>query len=129
MNEAWIDGSSIGMYGYQIGNETFIIKENAPMTNNVAEWMALYALIVDLPDDWKGVVYSDSQLVVYQYAGIYKIKDLELRRIHDMSKSLAYQKRLVIEVSWIPREQNPVGKRLDKELAKERKKRWKARER
>lgn len=127
-NEAFIDGSSTGMYGYYLvkNNETFIVKD-LPKTNNQAEWLALYALILDLPKGWKGTVYSDSLLIVNQFRGNFRIKDLELKRIHDSSKTLCYQKNLDLDLVWVPRERNIFGKKLERELAKERKKRWQAR--
>ena len=128
IKEAWVDGSSTGMYGYYLmpEKETFIIKDQ-PITNNQAEWLALYALILDLPQAWKGTVYSDSLLVVNQFRGQYKIKNPELLRIRDLSKTLCFQKELKLNVVWVPRELNIVGKKLDRELAKERKKRWQRR--
>jgi len=107
--------------------ETFIIKENTPMTNNAAEWTALYALILDLPQEWKGTVYSDSLLIVNQFRGNFRIKDPELKRIHDSSKMLCTQKKLDLNLVWVPREKNILGKKLERELAKERKKRWQPR--
>ena len=127
--EAYVDGSSTGMYGYYLveEKETFIVKDQ-PTTNNQAEWLALYTLILDLPQGWKGRVFSDSLLVVNQYKGEYAIRDPELKRIHDSCKTIAFQKKLSLSIEWVPREKNIVGKKLDRELAKERKKRWQRKE-
>lgn len=127
-NIAFIDGSSVSMYGYYLlpQKETFICKDH-PVTNNVAEWLALYSLILDLPHGWIGIVYSDSLLVVDQFQGLYKIKNEELQRINNACKALKYQKHLVFEIMWIPREKNIFGKKLEKELEKDRKKRWQIR--
>jgi ribonuclease HI len=124
--EAYIDGSSKGFYGYFLlpENETFIIKENEEMTSNRAEWLALFALILDLPQEWKGKVYSDSLLIVNQFNGLFKIKDQEMKRLHDSCKELANLKKLILELIWLPREQNLFGKQLERELNKERKRRW-----
>ena len=131
-NEAYIDGSAgpvLTMYGYYLlpEKETFIVKEAIKMTNNVTEWLALYTLILDLPEGWKGLVYSDSLLIVNQFNGEYQIKDLELKRIHDSSKVLYHQKNLSLKVVWVPRERNILGKKLERELEKEKRKRWMAR--
>jgi len=125
-NQAHIDGSSAGMYGYYLvqSKETWIVKDQ-PMTNNQAEWLALYSLVLDLPQGWKGTVYSDSLLIVNQFKGLYRIKDPELKRIHDSTKMLCSNKSLILNVVWIPREKNILGKKLERELAKGRKKRWK----
>ena len=126
-NKAWIDGSSVGMYGFSLNGSNYIIKENSPLTNNEAEWLALYSLILDLPSGWAGKVFSDSQLVVYQFEGIFRIKDLELKRLYDSCKQLIFQKNLQLDLVWIPRGENIFGKILEKELKKERKRRLQAR--
>ena len=125
-NIAWIDGSSTGMYCYRYDGHDRVIKDQ-PMTNNQAEWMALYALIVDLPFSWVGKVFSDSMLVVNQFMGKYKINHPELVRIYNSCTEIIEIKNLHLTLIWKPREENRVGRRLEDELNVERKKRWTAR--
>ena len=127
-NEAYIDGSSAGMYGYILGEKTFIVYDSN-LTNNQAEWLALYSLLVDLPRYSSVTVYSDSQLVVNQWSGEFKCKNEELLRIKNACKRVASLKKLKIDLKWIPREKNIFGKKLEKELAKKRKERWDRRNR
>lgn len=124
-NIAFIDGSSTGIYGYYLEPEkkTFLIRDH-PVTNNQAEWLGFYALIVDLPLSWEGTVYSDSLLVVNQFNGVYRLKNTELIRLAGLCKSLIQEKDLKITLAWVPREKNIFGKIIEKELMKERKQRW-----
>lgn len=121
--EIWIDGSSTGMYGYCTQTETFIVQENTSLTNNAAEWLALYTLILDLPQGWSGAVYSDSMVVVNQFNENWRIKNPELKRIYLSCKHLCSSKNLTLELIWVSKNKNIFGKRLEKEL-KRRKKLW-----
>lgn len=119
-NEAYIDGSSNGYFGYYWKNRYFIQKEQ-PLTNNQAEWMALLTLIIDLPVGWEGTVYTDSLLVANQFTGKYSIKHPELQRLANLCKSLIASKGIKMEVKWIPREQNTCGKEIDRLIRRDSK--------
>ena len=90
---------------YGIAAEPF--SEDA--TNNVAEYTALAKalewLVTNNLNSEKVEVKSDSQLVVNQLAGEYKIK---AKRIIPLYKKILLLKKNFrdIEVKWIPREQN-----------------------
>ena len=120
---AYIDGSSKGLYGYWMDGKTHVVRDH-PMTNNQAEWLALYYLLLDLPYYSECDVYSDSMLVVNQFNGDYQVKDEDLRRIYNSCKSLVVLKHLRVNLNWVPRKENKFGKILEKELAKERLRRW-----
>jgi ribonuclease HI len=125
-NNYYIDGSSAGLYGYyetQTG-KAVIIEDDMELTNNQAEWLALYALVLDLPDDWEGTVYSDSELVVNQFNGEYAIRDPELRRIAKLVRTVCESKHLRLRLVWIPREENEAGKEIERRLARRRVARW-----
>lgn len=118
----YIDGSSLGMYGYCLPKERIrVLTRDHPMTNNRAEYLALYRLLLDIEFNSKIDVRSDSQLVVNQFKGEWKTNNSELRRIGNLCHQIAKLKNLDIAISWVPRELNTFGKFLDKE--KERKKR------
>ncbi len=75
-------------------------------TNNEMEWEAMIqALKIAESGD---TVYSDSQLVVNQITGNWKIKESHLIPYADEGKTLLRSKRGV-SVKWIPREQNDAG--------------------
>lgn len=124
--EVYIDGSSIGLYGFMLADtqETVVIQENAPITNNKSEWLALYSFILHAPEKWQGIVFSDSQLVVNQFNGRYRIEDPELKRLSCLCKLIAQEKGLKINLRWIPRKVNLFGKKLEREV-KRRRRKWK----
>jgi ribonuclease HI len=128
MEVAYIDGSGVGRYGFLVlpSNEVHIYSDY-PCTNNEAEWLALYSLILFLPDKWEGKVYSDSQIVAYGWTGEYQVHKAELQEIYKKCKFMANLKELKLHMGWIPREQNLIGKKLDTLLARDRKKRCRAR--
>src|ERR1700674_3010064 len=76
-------------------------------TNNVAEYYALIAAL-----DYAAAsgirrlrVYSDSQLIVNQIKGIYKVKHPDLRPLHERAKKQAARLE-TFTIQYVPREQN-----------------------
>ncbi len=76
-------------------------------TNNVAEYYALIAAL-----DYAAAsgirrlrVYSDSQLIVNQIKGIYKVKHPDLRPLHERAKKQAAMLES-FTIQYVPREQN-----------------------
>lgn len=82
-------------------------------TNNVAEYQAVVAgLQMAIDHDVAALtVFSDSELVVKQLRGEYKVKDAVLRGYHDEARSLMHELPQV-ELKHIPREQNAAADRL-----------------
>jgi|AntAceMinimDraft_13_1070369.scaffolds.fasta_scaffold00614_3 ribonuclease HI len=92
-------------------------------TSNIAEWEALiealktaHAYTMAIDADVKIRIYGDSQLIIRQFSGRYKVKAPHLKHYHD--KAMMYKKllgsRLRI-VEWIPREDNKEADILSKE--------------
>src|ERR1700676_3055356 len=76
-------------------------------TNNVAEYYALIAAL-----DYAAAsgirrlrVFSDSQLIVNQIKGIYKVKHPDLRPLHERAKKQAATLES-FTIQYVPREQN-----------------------
>ena len=91
------DGTPLETIGKYIGRHT----------NNVAEYYSLIAAL-----DYaaaKGIkrlrVLSDSQLIVNQMKGLYKVKHPDLRPLHERAKKLAAGLE-AFAIQYIPREQN-----------------------
>jgi ribonuclease HI len=91
------DGKPLESLGKYIGRHT----------NNVAEYYALIAAL-----DYaaaKGIkrlrVQSDSQLIVNQMKGLYKVKHPDLRPLHERAKKQAAALE-AFTIQYIPREQN-----------------------
>jgi ribonuclease HI len=82
MNALYCDGGVIqinpspigGTYAYRILQDDQVIRENAGLiaaspdlpliTNNLTEMLALVNGLADLPADWIGTIYSDSQITL-----------------------------------------------------------------
>lgn len=91
------DGSTHESLGKYIGRTT----------NNVAEYYALIAAL-----DYAAAsgikrlrVYSDSQLIVNQIKGLYKVKHPDLRPLHERAKKQAASLE-TFTIQYVPREQN-----------------------
>lgn len=92
-------------------------------TSNIAEWHALtealsicHAYVNTLERDTKIRIHGDSQLIVNQFAGKWKIKEENFLPYKD--KCSMYKKLLgsrLKVVSWIPRGENTEADRLSKE--------------
>jgi ribonuclease HI len=121
--EIYIDGASRGNPGPSgIG---VILKDgvSAPArqlskyvgetTNNVAEYLALlYALQEALQQGYAAVrVKTDSELLARQINGQYKVRDPQLRLLHDLAAHLRQGFRECV-IEHIPRTQNASADRL-----------------
>ena len=98
------DGTVVHEQGYHLGRAT----------NNVAEY---YALVIALEEllllrAESAVVHSDSELLVKQFSGEYRVKLPALRFLHARAKRMASGLRL--DVRHVPREQNKDADRLAK---------------
>ena len=123
-----IDGASLGNPGAagigvvlsdEAGNVLKEISEYiGETTNNVAEYTALLrgleeALALGARS---AQVISDSQLLVCQLDGRYKIKAPHLRRLNETARALMAKFRQV-SISHVPREQNAHADRLASQAA------------
>jgi len=121
--KVYIDGGSrgnpgdaaIGVVVYNDkGEEIYRFGEKIDAkTNNVAEYSALIRALEHLvkmisnPDE-KILIYSDSELLVKQINGIYKVKNKKLKTLYDKAKGLLKNFKN-IEIKHIVREKNTVS--------------------
>src|ERR1700681_1804904 len=91
------DGSPLETLGKYIGRTT----------NNVAEYYALIAALdYAVAHGIKRLrVQSDSQLIVNQMKGLYKVKHPDLRPLHERAKKMAAGLE-AFAIQYVPREQN-----------------------
>ncbi len=119
----WTDGGARGnpgpaAYGYvlEAENGTVLAAHGEAIgeaTNNVAEYRALVAGLekaVELAVDEVEVV-SDSELLVKQMRGEYKVKNEALRELYEEATGLARQLRSV-RYTAVRREHNELADRL-----------------
>ena len=120
--EIYIDGASNGEgnggIGVQIlnnGAEKNISRSIGKATNNEAEYFALIEGVdIALKNDFKNIViYSDSELLIKQISGEYKVKAKNLVPLKE-KVDLSLVKIENYSLEWIPREQNRSADRLAK---------------
>jgi len=98
-------------------------------TNNYDEYQGVILALGWIKDNYKNLKIStiflnlDSELVVRQLNGIYKVKDINLIKLHQQSVQLCKNIGLKFIIKNIPRSQNKVAdflvnKELDKNLIK-----------
>lgn len=100
----WKDGKKVGELSESIGNGT----------NNIAEYTAVKRAL-DLAIDFGEnnlVIKSDSELIVKQLNGEYKIKDQDLKKIKKEIDTLRVN--LTVKFVYIPRERNKDADKLSK---------------
>ena len=129
---AWkihIDGAARGNPGPAA--YAFIIqKEGAPaleekgtlgtMTNNLAEYTALVRALERAHElgAERLIIHSDSELLVKQMNGQYRVKNPDLRVLYDRARELSGQFKQVV-IRHVPREQNSGADRLCNEALDE----------
>ena len=129
--EIYIDGAAKGNPG-PAGVGVVILQDGSPVknlhkfigntTNNVAEYTALiYALqeaIILKANRVK--VYSDSELLCRQIAGIYKVRHINLKPLFEQAKHLAGSLSS-FEIKHIPRTENQQADKLAKKASEQTK--------
>lgn len=83
-------------------------------TNNIAEYTALLALLKRMKgtECSRLVVHSDSELMVRQLNGEYRVRDGEIRKYYDKVQRLIRSLKCEVELKHIPRERNADADRL-----------------
>ena len=118
-----MDGASRGNPGPAGAGAVFVDGQARPVhrfskylgetTNNVAEYLALvYALQEALRHGYGVVaVKTDSELLERQVTGVYKVRDPQLRLLHDLVRHLAdgFEQ---FSIAHIPRTENRAADRL-----------------
>ncbi len=125
--EAFTDGASRGNPGESgIGilardrDGRTVIEESGYIgrtTNNIAEYMAMLALLhrVSQIQCDRLIVHSDSELMVRQLTGSYKVKNPGLREYYERVRTTLEALPFPVEIRHVPREQNREADRLANE--------------
>ena len=129
--EVYIDGASLGNPGPAGVGVVFLdgdaktirqfSKSLGETTNNVAEYLALvYALQEARQIGCRKLsVKTDSELLARQLNGQYKVRDAQLRLLHDLALYLM-QGFAAWQIEHIPRTQNRLADRLAGQAARGR---------
>jgi ribonuclease HI len=106
--------SGAGLYHEDCG---LAVRPHVPhATNNVAEYVAAIRALEWLRGEgYRGrvVMYGDSQLVVRQMNGAYRVRKEHLKAYHERLEQLAKEFARV-EFEWVPREENQPADALSK---------------
>lgn len=121
---AIIDGASRGNPG-KAAIGVLIYDENKQLvkkfhrflgeyTNNIAEYNALIACLEEVKElQGKEVdVFSDSELVVKQFNGQYRIKNEKLKRLYLEVNKLVQESQLQVSLTHVPRSKTKEADRL-----------------
>lgn len=117
---AFADGASRGNPGAASWGVAYCLPDGTPLcregcaigeaTNNVAEWKGLVAAMERLIG-WgvpEAIVRMDSQLVVRQLSGQYKVKNAGLKPFHE--KAVLLRSRFArLRVEHVPRKENALA--------------------
>ena len=120
MKQVWIDGSTTTLC-YVIEGEDPQVRDlsqfgRTKCTVNEGEYFALIAFLQENAQRFRDepiTILSDSELMVKQLNGEYKVKEPRLRALHIEVKLYIRWHRRDMRFVWIPREENLAGKVLE----------------
>lgn len=96
----------------QIGRQLPVITiSTVKYTSNEAEYMALITALQDERAK-NAEILSDSQLIVNQVNGAFRVKEQRLRAFHQQATNLIEKRGATLR--WISREVNAAGKALER---------------
>lgn len=105
-------GSRAGKIAVVIDGEEYL-EDVGDVTNNQAEYLALIRALEMIRE--RGLkdarIYCDSELLVKQFKGEYRVRNPNIKPYYRKAKELAAGLRL--RLTWIPRERNLAGKLLE----------------
>ena len=129
MLEIYVDGScrkngspdsiaGVGIVGYH-NEKLFFTTQfrilNKGLTNNQAEYIAVIQALEffeHFPEEV--IIYSDSQLVINQIAGEWKIKDKEI--LSYVETILYFKDKMNVSFKWVPRSANEYANKLAQDI-------------
>ena len=101
-----VDGSGSGHSAAHFSDDEVYITHQKGATNNEAEYNGVMLALEHLPVGAKATIQSDSQLVVNQLNGKYRINYPHLSRKKEAILALIEKKKLDVRIEWIPRDKN-----------------------
>lgn len=112
--------ASIGIVFYLDGKKIFTHREDIGVaTNNEAEYRAVIAALEKFKNTEYGIqniegikLFSDSQLLVNQLNGTYKVKNARIREFILKIRILEQEVKIPVSYHLIPREKNTVADAL-----------------
>ena len=117
----YTDGSgqspySNGYFAWYENGRFYCIESRTPLTNNEAEYTAICHALRERFQHQEITIFSDSQLIINQLNGKYKIKDKDLKYLYEAVMGYVMLYELHITFRWCPREENVAGIMLEKAI-------------
>jgi ribonuclease HI len=106
------DGRGSGFAWIREDTKQRHVERRNGLTNNEAEYLAIVSALKRLRAGTEAEVLTDSQLVVSQLRGEFRIRELRLEKLVDEVKTLIERKRLTVKFTWVRRSENKAGKLL-----------------
>jgi ribonuclease HI len=106
------DGKGSGVAWFRPDSGEKRVERIDGLTNNEAEYSAVYAGLKAVPDKANVLVLTDSDLVCCQFNGYWKISKPTLATWVSKIRDLIKLKGLTVELAWVPRRDNLAGKLL-----------------
>lgn len=111
----------VGVVIYRNGEIFHQLAHNAGIgTSNIAEWLGCVlgvkaAFLLSKQEPWaEFYMYSDSQLIVNQFTGLYRIKDAKFRNYYNKAKKYEKGMGRTLGIWWVPREKNKAADKQSK---------------
>lgn len=102
----FVDGSGSGHSAAHFSDTEVYLTYQQGATNNEAEYNGVILALEHLPVGAKATIRSDSQLIVNQLNGKYRINYPHLSRKRQAILAIIENKKLDVSIEWIPREKN-----------------------
>jgi ribonuclease HI len=103
MSMAWV---ALAADGSEVAHDAVCVPPDPANTNNAAEYRALIAGLSWLKEQGHAGIHvrGDSQLVIYQLTGRYRVNSSALRLLHQ--EALGLVRELGVTLAWVRREIN-----------------------
>jgi ribonuclease HI len=106
------DGKGSAIAWFRADTQEEYVKPWDGLTNNEAEYRAILSALQALPKGSRAVILADSQLVIYQLRGFYRVYDAGLAKLRNLVLKVVAQRQLRVEFMWIAREHNSADRLL-----------------
>ncbi len=106
------DGKGSAIAWLREDNGAKKVERTDGLTNNEAEYGAVFSALKAVPDKSAVEVLSDSELVCCQFDSKWKVSSPSLAVLLSKIRELITIKALTVKLTWIPRRDNLAGKML-----------------
>lgn len=106
------DGKNAGFAWINQTTGSQNVERRDGLTNNEAEYLAVKAALESLKPGTSANLFSDSDVIVRQFQGRYKVREPRLQKLLAEIRDVIESRDLHVELNWVQRELNPAGRLL-----------------